>query len=131
MHCAACEFYLEKKLKTVDGVVDVVASTKQKSIEATFQDETQIDTIINTINKLIKSDGYFVSTAPSKKSFWSKDLGIAVGVSAIVITLFIALQKSGFLDRFSPQTITYPAIFLVGVHDRFEAWLRRALDKLA
>jgi len=115
MHCTACEFYLEKKLKTVDGVVDVVANIKQKSIEATFQDETQIDTVINTINELIGSDGYSVSTTPSKKPFWSRDLGVAVGISAIFITLFILLQKSGFLDQFSPQTITYPAIFFVGV----------------
>ena len=117
MHCAACELVIEKKLKKVTGVnfVDAVLNKGTVLVKGNFKKSPE--ELAEEFTALIEKDGYTIHTAKveKKKSINWKDFYYAVPIALLVIIVFIGLQKSGVINLLSPETINYPAIFLIGV----------------
>jgi uncharacterized protein len=116
MHCAACEYYLEKKVVGVGGIQGANANVRDKTLTIEWDHEDDTGEMIAKINEIIQKDGYTAEPQSIRRqSFWTRDLATALVICLPLVVLFSWLQSSGILETLSPQTVSYPAFFLIGV----------------
>ncbi len=117
MHCAACEVIIEKKLRKVSGVsfVDAVLNKGIVLVKGDFSKSPE--ELAEEFTNLIEKDGYRIHTQKvnKKKQINWQDFYFAIPIALLIILGFMGLQRSGVINLLSPETINYPAIFLIGV----------------
>ncbi|MEI6222707.1 MAG: sulfite exporter TauE/SafE family protein [bacterium] len=117
MHCGACELFVERKLKKAPGVTSVKArlDTNTVLVEGNFSKPAA--DVAKELTVLVKPEGYELTTEKSQKRQqirWG-EFAYAVPVAVVVIGLFIALQKTGIINLYSPEELTFPAIVMIGI----------------
>lgn len=116
MHCGACELLVEKKLAKFPGVqkVDAVLGSKRVTVWGTFTQSKE--ELAGELSQLIEKDGYTISLEKEgkKKVNWG-EFKKALPFAGVVIVLFVILQKLGILNTLSPESISLPAVFMIGV----------------
>ncbi len=115
MHCSACEIVIEKKLSSSGLIKNVNAVMAEKKIYFECLSDIEEDELIAGINGLIRKDGYTVSRhrAIDRKKY--RDIIIGFFTAAILITGFIFLQKSGFVNLLQVQDLSLGVIFIIGI----------------
>ncbi|HLB51843.1 hypothetical protein A3F07_04265 [candidate division WWE3 bacterium RIFCSPHIGHO2_12_FULL_38_15] len=101
MHCASCESLIEKTIKGKEGVVEVNASLKHKRVEIHFNDTARAVNI-NDINNDLKELGYtFSKDKPDVNTFSNIQKSRSLIIAAVVILIFIIIERNGALRSFS------------------------------
>ncbi len=122
MHCAACEFVIEKKIKTQDGVLEVNSSAKDNAVTITTNGKK---ITASELNKLFNDKGYTFesaenkSTSENKQSFESKNsqnLLTIIGTIFLVVIGYFAINKLGLSSLVQVNTSSsLPAFFFFGL----------------
>ena len=120
MHCAACELLVETKLSKHLQVNKVTAklNTQKVIIEGNFEDKKDTEKLAQELTQLIQEEGYkvFVNKPSKRKVKWEDFIyAFPIGISIVVIFLF--LQKLGLVNiiNTSGGSLTYPVIFFIGI----------------
>ena len=115
MHCSACEIVIEKKLSSSGFIKNVNAVMSEKKIYFECHSDIEEDKLIECINGLIHKEGYTVTrhVAIDRKKY--RDIVIGFFAAAILITGFIFLQKSGFINLLQVKDLSLGVIFIIGI----------------
>ena len=125
MHCAACLWLIENKIKQIKGVIDIQANLTNNRVQITWNAHTKIETIIKEINKIGFNCKPFIRTDTEKKLEQDcKAILLKTGVSILctmqIMMLSFALytqnqNPSDLLEQKNIQYITFilsiPLIF--------------------
>ncbi len=111
MHCAACEVFLEDKLKGAPGVCGVKAKLSESKL--VIESETQLNTA--SLNELVSEGGYTLRTEPLKQGTHLREFIIAVPAAMFLVLAFIFFQKVGVVDFVNTDTVSYSTAFLIGL----------------
>lgn len=112
MTCGNCKAKIEKKLHSLDSVINVRVDLKEGTAYIEYDsDSITIEEISNVINNL----GYEVSNNKS-----DNDMYYIISISVIIISLYIILQKLGILNYLAPTTLAdsqmgYGMLFVIGL----------------
>ena len=112
MTCGNCKAKIEKKLHSLDSVINVKVDLKEETAYIEYDsDSITIEEISNVINNL----GYEVSNNKS-----DNDMYYIISISVIIISLYIILQKLGILNYLAPTTLAdsqmgYGMLFVIGL----------------
>lgn len=115
MHCAACELLIEKKLSKFEGVQKVDAILTNNKVKVWGNFDQNKEELAEELTDLIDEDGYTLKTEKESKKVKWHEFYKALPIAVIVIFLFILLQKVGVLNTLSPESLSYPSIFLIGL----------------
>lgn len=115
MHCAACELLIEKKLSKHKQVNKVDAVLAKGKVYLELEENTNPDEIRGELNDLISADGYSLLSDKSQHSINGSEVIKALAIAAVVIGLFLLIQKLGIVDLVNTDQIGLPFIFLIGV----------------
>jgi sulfite exporter TauE/SafE/copper chaperone CopZ len=115
MHCAACELTIEREVRKLTGVQDVDAVLSLNKIKLLLAEGTDVAALKQQINTAINDNGYkLVDTIIARQTPWSQ-LGIAFAIAAIIVSLFIMLQRLGIANIVSADQMSLPVIFMIGI----------------
>lgn len=116
MHCKACITLTESELCTLPGVQKVTASLSDTSVtvEGEFGEHTK-EQIASQFTKVLQPHGYTVSAEKNTFSPAWSDFKIAAPIAAILIILFIGLQKLGVANLITASRLDYRSIFIIGL----------------
>lgn len=116
MHCASCVILIEDKLGDLPEVEKVKASLAKHELTVsgnfTNQSEAQI---AQTLSKKIESDGYSLALEKAQIDRRWKQFYYAVPIAALVIILFIALQKIGWVNLINSNKVGPVTALIVGL----------------
>jgi len=132
MHCASCEVLIEKKiLENFPQVKSVNASTTNQKVNLTFTDKKPS---LAQLNQLFKSDQYQFTTHKKQPTNYPrlfhftpkgelqinkvklKQAAIIIAIASIVITSFVAINRSGAAAYLVVNnTSALPAFFIFGL----------------
>jgi len=115
MHCAACELLIEKKLSKVEGVEKVDAKLSSGKVYI----QTNRELTAQELSILVEDDGYKIVQSEQGTLFKNKinwnELGKASIIAAIVIAVFIGIQKLEIVNLVNADQVTLPFVFMIGV----------------
>lgn len=112
MHCQSCEMLIEEKLKNTKGVSSATASTSSGEVTIKYSGKKPSP---QQLSQLFKDEGYkFLSQQKQKIS--AKEILMILGISAIVIGLFVLLERLGLGSLVNVNANSaLPAFFLLGL----------------
>jgi uncharacterized protein len=114
-HCHACEILIEKEIKALPGVKDVVASTSSATVKITA---TKIPEI-SKLNEIFKESGYSFSKLPITDyslQITKPNIFTSLLIVSAILAAFFLLQKIGLFSSFNVNTDSfYPAFFVFGL----------------
>lgn len=119
MTCTGCELRIEKKLKTLKGVINVAAKYSTATIDISFyENEISTDSIIKEIKSLdYKVVGVSAKLDKNKASGRSSSINQLLGISIIILALYLIIKNTiGF--NFIPQVnqnMGLGILFVVGL----------------
>lgn len=116
MHCKACVTLTESELGELPEVKKVSASLNDFSVtvDGEFGDKTK-EQIADQFTKILQPHGYTITTEkPAFTPKWS-DFYTALPIAAILIALFIILQKLGIANLINVSQLNYRSIFIIGL----------------
>ena len=113
MHCAACELFVESKIKSIDGVNNVRAKLDGQSLTLESAEELNAD----DLTKLVAEGGYRVIHQKIKHEIAWADFQIALPLALFLVLLFVLLEKAGIVTLVSSNggKLSYVAIFIIGI----------------
>jgi len=112
MHCAACEILIEKKLSKIEGVQKVNAKLSNGKVY--IQSNKALD--VNELSSLVEADGYKITRDElSKGAINWNELVKATIIAAIVIGVFIIIQRLEILNLVNAEQVTLPFVFMIGI----------------
>lgn len=115
MHCAACEFMLEDKFASVDGVTKVKANLKDNSVTVSGSLPEDPSRLAGTLTSLVSSNGYRVTTEASNSAKNHREFVVAIPAAGAFIVAFLLLQKLGLVNLVSSGEVTYGTAFVIGL----------------
>lgn len=117
MHCAACELVIEKKLNHSGLVKKVAARLAQNKVSMTVEKPISQEELISKLNALITADGYniYTGTQDATKAIDYRELGLGFMIALLVMGAFLLMQRLGIANVLGGSTISYPAIFMIGI----------------
>lgn len=112
MHCASCEIIIEKKLLESENIKAVGASTTQGKVSIKYKSEKPG---LEQLNEMFKGNGYTFSAKQILKQTdsKSKELVTTIGIGALIIALFIGLNKLGLVGLVNVNSKSSLPMFLV------------------
>ncbi|OGY38719.1 MAG: hypothetical protein A2418_03545 [Candidatus Brennerbacteria bacterium RIFOXYC1_FULL_41_11] len=116
MHCSSCSMVIESELSEVSEVEKVRASLVDRRVEI-FGDfgDREPDHVAKDLTKILKPHGYSLSTIKNKHLIRWKDFRLALPLAAGLVTLFVFLQKSGWVNLSVSSELNYGAAFVIGL----------------
>lgn len=115
MHCKACEVLINDQAEELSGVISAKSSNASGTLVLKIKDTSNVKNILRKLNLKIKDMGYEASLEKFNERIDYKKLLIPFGLAAGIFAFFILLQKSGVLNLYSPNNISYFAVFIIGV----------------
>jgi sulfite exporter TauE/SafE/copper chaperone CopZ/plastocyanin len=115
MHCASCEIIVEKKILESENIKSVKASTAQGKVLIKYKSEKPGP---EQLNEMFKGNGYTFSAQPILKQadFKFKELVTTIGIGALIIALFIGLNKLGLVGLVNVNSkSSLPMFFVFGL----------------
>jgi sulfite exporter TauE/SafE/copper chaperone CopZ len=116
MHCKACIALTEGELCTLPEIQTVKASLDDLSVEinGNFGNKDK-EQIASQLTELLKPHGYTITTEkPAFTPTWT-DFYIALPIAALLIALFVMLQKMGLTNVIQISQLDYRSIFIIGL----------------
>jgi sulfite exporter TauE/SafE/copper chaperone CopZ len=115
MHCKACVFLIEDRLKDAQGVTSVKADLGNMNVQISGNLGDDAERIAVELTPLIQANGYTLLTKKdTDKKNWS-DFFYALPLALLFIFLFFLLQKAGLTNLISSSSVTYGTAFVVGL----------------
>jgi sulfite exporter TauE/SafE/copper chaperone CopZ len=115
MHCKACVFLIEDRLKDAQGVTSVKADLGNMNVQISGNLGDDAERIAVELTPLIQANGYTLLTQKDAgKKNWS-DFFYALPLALLFIFLFFLLQKAGLTNLISSSSVTYGTAFVVGL----------------
>lgn len=114
MHCAACEFYLEETLGSVQGIQSVHANLAQSIISLESDLEMHNDELASKLTTLVADRGYALKTSATVAKKSHREFVIALPTAVLLIVGFVLLQKVGFVNLVTTDSVTYGTAMLIG-----------------
>jgi len=112
-HCRSCEILIENEIKKLPQVKSVSASSKNGHVSISYR---QKPPSLQKLNQIFASSGYAFSTQSSKSSPKSSNPLKTFALIAILISIFIFLNYSGFTSLVSVnQQSLLPSFFFFGI----------------
>ncbi len=95
MTCPACQNIISREIGTIPGVKDVTTSLSNGTVSVTtFNTPLSVE----KLNKLLEKHGYRFSSTPFKgEGSRIKDFITAGSVTALIVALFLSMERSGLL----------------------------------
>jgi len=114
MHCASCEVLIEKKLLKEKGIKSADASTNKNNVRIEYLGEKPST---QKLNDLFKEDDYTFSTkedsSKKQKRLSLKNITYTLGMSSILIVLFLLISKSDILAKVSVNSQSSLLLFIL------------------
>lgn len=110
MHCNSCKLLVEETLSDF-GFKNLSVDLKSKKI--TFQTEKSENFFFPKLQSKLAEYNYTLSRNPKKKP--KSSLVPPFFLSLIFAVAFLFLESLGLSRFFNPQTITFPAVFIIGI----------------
>lgn len=115
MTCSGCENRLEKKLKTLNGLIDVKAKYSTSTIDVTFDaNQIKIDDIIKAIESI---DYKVINVSDKQKTEKNNTVNQLLGTGIIILAIYLIIKNTvGF--NFIPevnQNMGLGILFIVGL----------------
>ncbi len=116
MHCNSCVLITESELQEVPYITSATTSLHDHTVEVTgnFGDRA-LSEIAADLTKVLIKHGYSLSSEKEKTAKSWSDFIVAIPVALLVMVLFIALQKTGFMNLVDTRTVNYTTAFAIGV----------------
>jgi sulfite exporter TauE/SafE/copper chaperone CopZ len=117
MHCGACELIVERTLGEERSVRTVKADAALSTVLVEGDFDEGPDEIAARFSALLLPKGYTIAVGPAPKNPIpaAREFLVALLFAAAIIAAFVALQKVGLVNLFSPNQMNLPASFLIGV----------------
>jgi sulfite exporter TauE/SafE/copper chaperone CopZ len=116
MHCASCTVLVEEAVKDHPKITWAKASlgSMTLNVKGDFTDK-ETAKIANELSQLVKKHGYEISHEKQKTKVSLTDFKIAIPIALIFVTLYILLQKAGFLNVINSSEIKFGSAFVIGL----------------
>ncbi len=114
MHCSACEILIEDELGAAPGVSQVKANLAKNQVTVTLDNPGEPEAITKELSAKIASKGYSLQTEKIKPNRQWQDFWYAVPLAAILIIIFVYLQKIGLVNLVSGSRVNYATALLIG-----------------
>lgn len=101
MHCAACENYLETRMKKLQGVKKVEAKLASKKVFVEIESTSTKEELAKEFTNLVSENGYTIETTSVQKN-WTKELkelGIAGIIAFILVIIYLSLESFGLIPK--------------------------------
>lgn len=110
MTCSSCEVLIERKLKEIQGVEKVKVSHSKGEAEILYTKEPSNE----TINNLIKEDGYSISEGKKRNSI--SDYFEIGSIFLVFVSIYILLKQFKLLpDVGISDNVSYGLVFIIGL----------------
>lgn len=116
MHCKACVMLSEEELREQPKVVSAATDMKTRTVRVTgdFGDATP-EEIARRLTIPLEKHGYTLSTEASKgRGVKWGEFASAVPMAAVLVGVFVLLQKIGIIDLVDASRVTYGTAFVIG-----------------
>jgi sulfite exporter TauE/SafE len=122
LHCASCILLTESELTDLPYITHATTNLSKNTIEVTgeFGDKT-LQTIANDLTQVLSKHGYTVSVEKrgqvGNREFSKNinDFHYALPIAALLIIIFIALQKAGLINLITASHVSYGTAFFIGI----------------
>jgi len=116
MHCKSCTLLTEGELMDLPEVTHAQSSLKSHTVDVTgeFGEQTP-DQIAAYLTEPLKKHGYSIHLDKQPHTVRWNDFTYAVPVAAVLIALFIVLQKLGIVNLAGRGEMTYMTAFVIGL----------------
>ena len=115
MHCASCVMVIEEILKEIEGVKNVRANLRTRTVEITGEWEKTSDEVAEFLTSFVKKNGYTLSLEKEKKEKKWNEFLYAFPIAITFIIGFIFLQKIGLVNLITGGEVNYGTAFLIGL----------------
>lgn len=115
MHCNACPLYIEETFKELPNVTSAKASLAKQEVFVQGNFNGTPENIAAELTKSISKNGYGLSVEKKVKDAGWGDFVYALPISALVIILFLILQKAGLANLITSSEVSYGTAFLIGL----------------
>lgn len=115
MHCKACEVIINEKAEEVAGVLEAKSSNSSGELIIKTRDRGDVKDILDELNSKISEIGYSASLDKAEVAKSYKTLFMPFVLALTIFSIFIFLQKSGLLNLYNPNNISFTAVFVIGV----------------
>jgi sulfite exporter TauE/SafE/copper chaperone CopZ len=101
MHCAACESFIETRLKKAKGVKKVEANLDNNEVRINADSRVDQQVLLGELNKLVKDNGYSLHLNKKRRNWglYLRDLSIAFAISLGLVLLYLLFESFGFLPN--------------------------------
>lgn len=128
MHCAACELLLERKLSKIEGIKSVKASLSSNKIDLVYESTAPLSEIKRKINYSLSGSDYSILEEDSKNKktkpgppFPLREYSVPLSLALLLVFTFYLLEKSGLVNFFSPEELSLPSVFIIGILASFSS----------
>lgn len=116
MKCASCVVLTETRLMELENVHDVKVSLASRTIECICDYENLPDEhIAKTFTEALSEHGYSVTLEPQNQKYDWREFSIASCIAAVLVALFLFLQKLDIIQFIGSGEVTYGTAFMVGL----------------
>jgi len=110
MHCTSCKLLVGDVLSTL-GFKNINIDLKKKQI--TFDTDKKPDEFLSPLSEKLSQYNYSLSTSSIENA--KTNLTLPLFISLFLVLIFLLLEQLGLSKFFNPQSITFPAIFTLGI----------------
>ncbi len=122
-HCSACKILIEDIVGEHAGIKNVCVDLKKETVQIETDHEVSPHSLAQELGKLLEANKYEISTEKMTEEKNTKALAIAVPLGFLLLALFFALQKTGFVNFGLDGELTPFTPLLIGVVASFSTCL--------
>lgn len=115
MHCDSCEILMEETIRKQNGVINVTADAKKQKVNILLAYEVNQAELERKISDQIEKHGYRIVNSAVQAQMPMKSLAISFLLATSIMALYLILQELNVASFFSPETLTLPAVFVLGI----------------
>ncbi len=116
MHYKACVMLSEEELQDHPKVVSAATDMKTRTVRVTgdFGDASPEEVALQ-LTAVLEKHGYALSVeAPERKGVKWDEFAMAIPMAAVLVGVFVLLQKIGIIDLVDTSRVTYGTAFMIG-----------------
>lgn len=114
MHCAACVLLIEESIKEFSQVASAEVSLANRQVIVTGVFADTPEKIAEQLTELVHPHGYTISVEKIDAMRW-EDFTYALPIAALLISVFLLLQKAGFTNLITSASVGYGTAFSIGL----------------
>lgn len=114
MHCPSCVVFIEDELRNAEGVREVSASLKERTVRVIGNFPDGEAALAEILTKYVASGGYAISLERAEGTDW-KEFAYALPIAMLLASVFWLLQKAGIVNVLGGEELTFGTAALVGI----------------